>query len=207
MLKKSAFTATLLLLIISSGLSAAVPEEKLQGYLSELQSLEAEFEQQILDASGQRLQHTEGAMRLLKPGRFHWETRKPFPEVLVSNGETLWLYDPGLEQVTVQQLDHRMAHTPALILSGKTAELTQDFHIDYQKNMDTEIFTLVPRAVDSLFEELQLYFQQGHITAIQLEDSLGQQTRVDLIDPQYNQPLDPSVFDFVIPDNIDVIQE
>ncbi|WP_404419736.1 outer membrane lipoprotein chaperone LolA [Marinospirillum sp.] len=195
------------LLLFSFGLSAASPESRLQGYLSELQSLEAEFDQKILDASGQRLQQTEGEMRLLKPGRFHWETRKPFPEVLVSDGQTLWLYDPGLEQVTVQQLDQRMAHTPALILSGETADLTEDFQVDYQKNSDEEVFTLVPRAGDSLFEKLQLFFQQGQITAISLEDSLGQQTRVDLINPRYNQPLSPSGFDFVIPDDIDVIQE
>lgn len=206
MLKKIAVIAALFLLV-SPGLSAATPEEKLQSYLSELQSLEAGFEQQILDARGQRLQHTEGEMRLLKPGRFHWETRKPFPEVLISDGQTLWLYDPDLEQVTIQQLDQRMAHTPALILSGQTADLTEDFQVSYRETRDEEVFTLVPLAGDSLFEELQLFFKQGLISSIQLEDSLGQQTRVDLINPRYNQPLSAASFEFVIPDDIDVIQE
>ena len=195
------------LLLLSFGLSAATPEAKLQSYLSELQSLEAGFEQQLLDARGQRLQQTEGEMRLLKPGRFHWETRNPFPEVLISDGQTLWLYDPDLEQVTIQPLDQRMASTPALILSGEATDLAQDFEISYQKDDRTEVFTLMPLGGDSLFEELQLYFQQGRITAIRLEDSLGQQTRVDLINPRYNQPLDPDGFEFVIPDDVDVIQE
>lgn len=195
------------LFLLSFAVSATTPEAKLQGYLSELQSLEAGFEQKLLDARGQRLQQTEGEMRLLKPGRFHWETRNPFPEVLISDGKTLWLYDPDLEQVTIQPLDQRMASTPALILSGEATDLAEDFQVSHQQGADEEIFTLVPLAGDSLFEELQLYFQQGQITALRLEDSLGQQTRVDLVNPHYNQPLDPAGFEFVIPAGIDVIQE
>lgn len=195
-----------LLLLLSFNLAAATPEEKLQAYLSDLQSLEAGFKQQLLDARGQRLQQTQGEMRLLKPGRFHWETHSPFPEVLISDGQTLWLYDPDLEQVSVQPLDQRMTSTPALILSGDATDLSADFSIRYQQREDEEVFHLEPHGQDSLFETLQLYFQQGQLIGLQLEDSLGQKTRVDLINPRYNQPLDPSGFEFVIPADIDVIE-
>lgn len=202
------FIASLVLVFLAPALSAAQAEKQLQEYLAAIQSLEAGFEQQLVDARGQRLQKTEGDMRLLKPGRFYWETQSPFPEVLVSDGETLWLYDPDLEQVTIQKLDQRMAHTPALILSGETATLSYDFDISLQQKSDDEaVFTLKPLAGDSLFEQMTLYFKQGQLAWLELEDSLGQQTRVELINPRYNQPLDPAGFDFVIPENVDVIQE
>ncbi|SFC05153.1 outer membrane lipoprotein carrier protein [Marinospirillum celere] len=193
--------------LLAPALLADQAEQQLQAYLAEIRSLEAGFEQQLLDARGQRMQKTEGEMRLLKPGRFYWETRNPFPEVLVSDGESLWLYDPDLEQVTIQKLDQRMAYTPALILSGETATLSDDFEITRRQESQQEIFTLTPLAGDSLFEQMELYFRDGQIEAIHLEDSLGQKTRVELLNPRYNQPLDPSGFDFVLPENVDVIQE
>lgn len=180
---------------------------KLQAYLQQLQSLEGRFEQLTLDARGQRLQEAQGVMSLQKPGRFYWQTEQPFPQLLVSNGETLWVYDPDLEQVTIQKLDQRMAHTPALILSGEARDLARHFKISLRVNDREEAFLLRPVGHDSLFEVLRLYFVDGQIKALQLEDSLGQQTRVDLMISAYNQPLDQKRFEFEPPAGVDVIQE
>ncbi|WP_114417772.1 outer membrane lipoprotein chaperone LolA [Marinospirillum perlucidum] len=187
--------------------AATSPEARLETYLENLETVASEFEQQLLDASGQRLQETRGIMRLQKPGRFYWETQFPFPEILVTDGETLWLYDPDLEQVTQQPLDQRQVATPALILSGEASQLSEHFQITYTEGQIEESFTLVPRGEESLFEEMNLYFEEGQIRALRLVDSLGQKTRVDLINPQYNQSLDPAIFDFTPPEGVDVIRD
>ena len=205
MLKKL-FNA-LLLSGLAFSLQAAEDVAKLQAYLQQLQSLEGSFEQLTLDARGQRLQEARGTMSLQKPGRFYWHTEMPYPQLLVSNGETLWVYDPDLEQVTIQKMDQRMTNTPALILSGDARDLTSHFDIQHVSHGKEEEFRMLPLGSDSLFEVLRLYFVDGQISALQLEDSLGQQTRVELTIRTYNQPLDQKQFEFEPPSGVDVIQE
>ena len=194
-------------LLVTTPVFALTPEERLAAHLERLTSLEAYFEQELLDARGQRLQRSQGELRLLKPGRFYWATQHPFPEILISNGETLWLYDPELAQVTVQSLDQRMAHTPALILSGEQVDLSEDFSIDYRRGVNEDRFILKPLAQDSLFERLELTFRHEQIHSLVLEDGLGQRTQVSLTVTSVNQPLDPEDFEFVIPAGVDIIQE
>lgn len=203
---KKIFNA-LLLSGLAFSLQAADDVAKLQAYLQQLQSLEGSFEQLTLDARGQRLQEARGSMSLQKPGRFYWHTEKPYPQLLVSNGVTLWVYDPDLEQVTIQKLDQRMTNTPALILSGDAKDLTSHFDIQYVSHGKEEEFRMLPLGSDSLFEVLRLFFVDGRISALQLEDSLGQQTRVELTISAYNQPLDQKQFEFEPPTGVDVIQE
>lgn len=182
--------------------------QRLYGYLQQMQSLEGHFQQLTRDPRGQRLQEAEGRMSLQKPGRFYWHTEQPFVQLLVSNGEVLWIYDPDLEQVTVQPVDQRTAQTPAVILSGESTDLARHFNITYTRQGDVDAFRLLPKqGEDTLFEVLWLYFLDGRIHALQLEDSLGQQTRVDLQIEGYNQPVDATRFSFEIPDGVDVIQE
>lgn len=200
----------LLLMLLNSSLYAATADnaaKKLQGYLQKMQTLEGSFQQLTLDARGQRVQEAQGSMLLAKPGRFHWRTEQPYPQVLVSNGTRLWVYDPDLEQVTIRNLDARVTQSPALILSGEAADLSENFKISQVTQGERVVFDLVPIKEDSLFEVLSLHFIAGRINALQLEDSLGQKTRVDLTITQFNQPIDNQVFEFEVPANVDVIQE
>lgn len=210
MFKKISLALALLALMTLSGHLFAEKSdaaEKLQGYLQAMQTLEGHFKQLTIDARGQRLQEAQGSMRLAKPGRFYWRTELPYPQVLVSNGTKLWVYDPDLEQVTIQTLDERAAKSPAIILAGKASDLTKYFNISVSAEGKQVIFNLVPIEQDSLFEALSLHFMEGRISALQLEDSLGQKTRVDLTITQFNQPLDNQIFEFEVPENVDVIQE
>ena len=205
MIKKISLLLVLLMLTTSALADSAA--EKLQGYLKQMQTLEGSFQQLTLDARGNRMQEAEGSVQLAKPGRFYWSTEQPFPQVLVSNGTTLWVYDPDLEQVTIQTLDERSTQSPAIILSGEASDLTKHFSINATETGKRVVFDLIPLQQDSLFEELSLDFVEGRISALQLTDSLGQKTRVDLTITQFNQPLDNQVFEFEVPPHVDVIQE
>ena len=205
MLKK---ISLLLLLLTLNGFAVAEDAaEKLQSYLKQMQTLEGNFQQLTLDARGERMQEAEGTMLLPKPGRFYWSTDLPYPQVLVSNGKTLWVFDPDLEQVTIQTLDERATQSPAVILTGDATDLSKHFTINFTASANRVVFNLTPIETDSLFEELSLYFVDERISALQLKDSLGQKTRVDLTITQFNQPIDNQLFEFEVPANVDVIQE
>jgi len=128
-------------------------------------------------------------------------------QLLVSNGEKVWLYDPDLEQVTVQQLDQRLTHTPALLLSGDVSTISENFEVSHKEAGEVVDFTLKPKAKDTLFDNLRLSFRSGVINDMQLIDSVGQRTNILFMGVKMNQPLKADTFTFEIPEGADVISE
>lgn len=194
-------------LFLISGALWASDVSELQKLLSNTQSYQARFQQLVLDAKGQRLQEVGGFMQVKRPGLFRWQTDAPFDQLLVANGKTLWVYDKDLEQVTIQPLDQRISQTPALLLSGDVAALSESYQVSRSGNDASQRFELVPVGADSLFESLSLIFNQDALTEMKLEDSLGQRTTISFVDVVINPELDQKVFEFQVPEGIDVIQE
>ncbi|MDC8802504.1 outer membrane lipoprotein chaperone LolA [Halomonas pacifica] len=181
--------------------------ERLNQLLEPVHTYRANFEQQILDGSGQRLQQAEGRMWLSRPGKFRWEVDAPYAQVVVSDGEEVYLHDPDLEQVTVQALDTRVTHTPALLLSGRVADLTEAYAVSRRQQGTAETFTLTPRSADTLFEELALTFYGEQLGVLQMADSTGQRTAIYFSDVAVNPSLPDERFTFVIPEGADVIRD
>ncbi|WP_020209248.1 outer membrane lipoprotein chaperone LolA [Gilvimarinus chinensis] len=173
--------------------------------LHQLVSLQGRFTQVLQDESGSELERSSGEFVLQKPGRFYWETRDPFPQTLVSNGETIWLYDPDLMQVTVRQVNDNMQRTPALLLSDSAANVAEAYEVSSPADNQ---FVLAPRGEDALFESLTLVFDGADgvkVAQIQLLDGLGQTTVFTFVETEQNKPVDESLFEFVIPDGVDVL--
>jgi outer membrane lipoprotein carrier protein len=181
--------------------------ERLTHLLEPLKTYSADFDQQILDGSGQRLQEASGHIWLSRPGQFRWEVEAPYHQVVVSNGQEVYLYDPDLEQVTIQPLDTRVTHTPALLLSGKANALTENYEVSRQQQGTTETFTLLPKSPDTLFEDLKLTFRGEQLRGLQMSDSTGQRTAIAFADVEANAPIESSRFEFKVPEGTDVIQE
>ena len=181
--------------------------ERLSRLLNPLNTYAASFEQQILDGSGQRLQEARGKMWLSRPGKFRWEVDAPYRQVVVSDGEQVYLHDPDLEQVTVQPLDTRVTQTPALLLSGSADQLTESYDVSRQQQGATETFTLVPQAADTLFEQLKMTFHDERLGGLQMTDSTGQRTAIEFDDAELNPSIEASRFTFEIPEGADVIRE
>ncbi|TDO06858.1 MULTISPECIES: outer membrane lipoprotein chaperone LolA [Halomonas] len=194
-------------LIAPVSVLASEGAERLAELLEPLETYVADFEQQILDGSGQRLQEARGRMWLSRPGKFRWEVDAPYEQLVVSAGEEVILYDPDLEQATVQPLDQRVTHTPALLLSGSADELTGSYEVTRQQQGVSETFTLVPRNPDTLFEQLKMTFRGETLDLLQMTDSTGQRTAIAFDNVRVNEPLDDSRFTFEIPAGTDVIRE
>ena len=180
---------------------------RLSDLLGKAETLSGRFSQLTLDASGTHLQEATGQMELKRPGLFRWHTDAPLEQLLVSNGQQVWLYDPDLEQVTIQQLDQRLTHTPALLLSGDVSKISDNFEISHKEGGSVVDFILKPKAKDSLFDNLRLSFRNGVINDMQLIDGSGQRTNILFLSVKMNQPLDAAQFSFQPPADADVIEE
>jgi len=205
---KRRYTIALIMALFSLPLSATEQAAaELSELLSKAQTLRGGFTQLTLSASGTRLQEVKGQMALKRPGMFNWHTDAPLEQLLVSNGETVWLYDPDLEQVTVQKLDERLTHTPALLLSGDVSKISEHFDITVQEDGDQRRFILKPKGADSLFDSLQLSFRRDLISEMQLIDNSGQRTSIHFTGVQMNRVLIGTTFEFDIPPATDVIEQ
>ncbi|MDD1507459.1 outer membrane lipoprotein chaperone LolA [Pseudomonas sp. CNPSo 3701] len=201
----------LLAVLTTASLFAHADDEaavkRLTELLNQAQTITARFSQLSLDGSGTQLQETAGELALKRPGLFRWHTDQPMEQLLVSDGKQVWLYDPDLEQVTIQSLDQRLTHTPALLLSGDVSQIRENFEITFKEGGNVVDFILKPKAKDTLFDSLRLSFRNGVLNDMQLIDSIGQRTNILFMSVKMNQPLDDKQFRFDIPEGADVIQE
>ena len=180
---------------------------KLSALLGSTQTISGKFSQLTLDSTGTQLQEASGQMVLQRPGLLRWHTDPPLKQLLVSNGEKVWLYDPDLMQVTVQKIDQRLTHTPALLLSGDVSKISENFTITYKEGGPVIDFILTPAAKDTLFDTLRLSFRNGVINDMQLLDAVGQRTNILFMDVQVNEPIDAGQFVFDAPPGVDVIED
>lgn len=203
----------MLLLSVLSVTSVAVAADdevavqRLTELLNQAQTIEARFSQLTLDGGGTQLQETSGQLALKRPGLFRWHTDAPMEQLLVSNGEKVWLYDPDLQQVTIQNLDQRLTHTPALLLSGDVSKIRENFEISHNEGGSVVDFILKPKSKDTLFDSLRLSFRNQVLNDMQLIDSIGQRTNILFLNVKMNEPQDDAQFTFEIPAGADVIQE
>lgn len=176
--------------------------------LESYESYQARFIQIVVNEGGSRVQESRGFLKAKRPGLFYWETRDPYPQFIVSNGSTVEVYDPDLEQVTVHSLDERVQTTPALLLSGEVGNLDETYKVSGRnKGEHTREFTLEPRNADSLFVSLRLTFYKGELQEMRMEDSLSQISVLSFDDIELNRAIEDTAFTLDYPDEVDVIRD
>lgn len=189
---------------------AAVGEQSesvVQRYFRNLQSLRADFVQTVFDDQSRLIQTSSGRMLMQKPGRFRWDYQEPYPQVIVADGERLWLYDKELEQVTVRPLEQALTATPLALLSG-VAPIEEAFIVgDQLQRADMQWYALYPRVEQPEFKVLRVGFKSGKLDMIELEDAFNQLTRLSFEDLEPNADIDPRQLRFVPPPGVDVIGE
>lgn len=175
--------------------------------LEQAKSMTGNFSQITLDVTGTRLQETSGDLAMKRPGLFRWHTSAPNEQLLISDNKKIWLYDPDLEQLTIQKMDQRMSHTPALLLSGNVSEIQKDFNISSKQAGKLISFLLTPKNKDSLFNSLSLTFLDNTVNSMILVDNVGQRTSIAFKNIKMNVPVDNKLFKFEPPKGTDIIEE
>ncbi|MFC3151614.1 outer membrane lipoprotein chaperone LolA [Litoribrevibacter euphylliae] len=179
--------------------------DRLSSLLEGMNAYSAGFEQTTHDAQGVIKQRGQGNFVLEQPGRFRWVVNEPFPQTIVSDGKSVWVYDPDLEQVSIDFLDERASKTPAVLLSGSAEEIRKHYRISNSRDTLKEMFILSPKDEGSLFTMLVLNFVDDKLVEMQIEDSLGQFTKIAFTDVTLNPSLDSDTFSVSFPDYVDVL--
>ena len=205
------YLAQLLLVLSGAVAVAAEPVDEETGrrlvdrFVQDITTFSAGFEQVLLDPDGEVLERTGGTLEISRPGRFRWSYVEPYEQWLIADGLNIWSYDIDLAQVTVKPQAQALANTPALLLGGAEDALEQFDYGGSYKETETTWVRLAPKNTDSGFMRVELGFIDGTLTRMVFFDNLDQTTLVEFRDLAVNAPIDASRFDFVAPDDVDVI--
>jgi len=180
--------------------------EKDSGAMSELinrlepvKHFSGNFTQKVFDADGNMLQQGSGTLSISKPNKLNWKTVEPEESIIVSNGETLWFFDPFIEQVTAYNFESAVANTPILLITNNDRSLWDNYTISKSDNR----FDIRSRDDEAQVKVLSLYFEGTMISKIDIEDVTGQISKIQLTDINTDKP-EPSLFEFVIPEGIEL---
>jgi outer membrane lipoprotein carrier protein len=174
-------------------------------HVQDVTNLQGDFVQTVRDTSGRVVQTTKGFMLVAKPGKMRWETQPPYQQLVVSDGNDLWVYDRDLEQVTVRNMDNEVQGTPALLLSGRAQDVEKNFLVGEAEVGFTRVFHLVAKDKSQLFESLDFVYEGRRLVRMRIFDATGQVTEIAFSNVLVNELLAASLFQFETPDGVDVI--
>lgn len=192
-------------LVCATGVASAGGVAQLRQFVETARSAQGEFEQTVFAASGRKPQRASGSFVFARPGKFRWTYDKPYPQLLVSDGDKLWSWDRDLNQVTVKRLGDALGSTPAAILAGDDA-IERNFELAEAGSSDgLEWVHAKPRQADSSFESMRMGFAGGVLKRMELKDNFGQTTLIEFRTLVAGARPDPAQFRFVPPPGADVI--
>lgn len=181
--------------------------DQLHDFLKQTKTLRADFAQAVIAKSGRKPQQSSGVVAISRPGKLRWEIQKPYPQLVVGDGEKIWIHDPELQQVTVRKAGQAIGGSPAALLSGSN-ELEKNFILKEAGESDGMAWVeATPKANDSGFERVRLGFSGSDLKAMELLDSFGQTTLIRFSRIEKNPVLPASTFRFTPPAGIDVVGE
>ena len=212
LLKQTIVLSTLLSVSAGTSFSQSAisenPLSRLDILLGTIETLAADVVQLIIESDGGVLEESDIEMLLKKPDGFYWETLTPFPELIVTDGSTLWNYQPDLEQVVIEAWDSSRSELAAQLLSGNIESLDGEYTIESVTPSESEHqeFELIPRAADNVYQLISINFMRDELESIYLNSKNGQQTVWRFENVIRNSPIDDAQFQFVPPENIEIIE-
>ncbi len=178
---------------------------RLDRFFDEVDTLQGRFTQAVVDEQGKTIQRGEGRVWLARPGRFRWEYERPYPQMILADGQRLWIYDEELEQVTVKPQRDALGAAPIALLDRR-AELGDEFDVKGVVHQDgLDWITLEPRVRDTEFVRVRMGLKGAVVRRMELLDQFGQTTRIAFSDLRLNAPIDSKVFRFHPPEGVDVL--
>jgi outer membrane lipoprotein carrier protein len=205
------FFATFATLAGASGL------DSLEAFVKTAKTGKAEFSQVVTapskDGQAARSKTSSGTFEFSRPSRFRFIYRKPFEQTIVADGQTLWLYDVDLNQVTSRKQSAVLASSPAALIASAAdiKALQADFNLSNlgtaPDNDGLEWVLASPKAKEGLLQSVRVGFKGSDLSVLEILDSFGQRSVMRFAGLRINMALEPATFQFKPPAGADLIQQ
>lgn len=188
-----------------SSVSASDAIQRLDKFFSEVNSFEGQFIQTVFDENGEVLQEAKGDVFLDKPGRFRWQYNQPYPQLILADGEYLWIYDEDLLQASAKPIDAALGNAPIMLLTN-VRPLTDDFEIkDAEVKGGLSWVELTPLVQDTEFHKIHIGLDDQGVKKMELQDHFSQKTVIEFTNLLTNVSFAPDQFKFIAPEGVDVV--
>jgi chaperone LolA len=191
------------LLFASAGHAADL--ERLRAFVRDTQTARAQFTQSVADKGGRVTQSAQGEFLLARPGKFRWSVQKPYKQLLVGDGQRVWIFDEDLNQVIVRRLGDALGATPAALLSGNQDVERAFTWNDLPPADGLDWLSATPIAQETTFAQIKLGFDARGLAALELLDAFGQKSVVRFSNFERNPKFAADTFTFAPPKGADVI--
>ena len=170
---------------------------ELERFANQLESFQAEFKQTVKSQDGRIQDQTGGIIWLESPDKLRWVYTGEFPEIIVADGQNIWVYDESLDQVTVKPQSDKSTNSPLMILTD-VSQLDEQFQVTELGDIE-DMLLLELKSLDdeSEFERILLGMNGDGIRMMAMEDAFGQRTEVHFENIVMNPTIDPGLFEML----------
>lgn len=188
--------------------ASAPGSQVLQHFFHQVRTVQAQFTQVVADRNGRIIKRAAGTVWIQRPGKFRWVYAGSNGQTIVSDGTQVWLYDPALQQVTIQPLGKTLGSTPAALIAGKDILASRFVIRDLGSKDGLRWVELQPKGgQDQGFTTVRLGFDgRGALQEMRMEDAFQQETVLTFHDIRLNQPIAAREFQFTPPAGVDVLK-
>ena len=195
--------------------------ESLENFVKTVKSGRADFTQVVTapakDGQAARSKTSTGSFEFQRPSRFKFVYKKPFAQSIVADGQTLWMYDVDLNQVTARAQSQVLGSTPAALIAAAPdlRALQADFELQAAPDKDgLQWVAATPRAKDGQLQSVRIGFKAGdkgdkagELAALEITDSFGQRSVLTFSRFESNPALPAETFQFKPPAGADVVRQ
>ncbi len=207
----SVITAALLLASLSSWASGL---DALENFVKTAKSGRADFTQVVTSPAkeGQagRTKTSSGTFEFSRPSKFRFTYRKPFEQTIVADGQTLWIHDVDLNQVTSRKQAQVLNSTPAALIAAAPdlASLRKDFNFEAAPDSGgMQWVQATPKTKDGQLNAVKIGFKGNELAALEIFDGFGQRSMLTFARMELNTAVKPEAFAFKAPQGADVVKQ
>ena len=198
--------AALVAASLAVGSAQAGARDDLDAFTRDLKGLRGDFTQRVYDLRGKVKETSSGSVALSAPRLFRWEYEKPYPQLIVADGEFVWIYEPDLQQATKRPQDAEEQKSPLAAVINPDALDRQFTVTEAGTDSGLEWLQLTPKTgEDDGFRSARLGFGKAGLARMTVVDALGQRTEIVFSDWKRNPSFATGTFRFVPRKDVDVV--
>lgn len=197
--------------------AAAIPAtglESLENFVKTVKSGKSDFQQTVTSPArageAPRVKTSSGSFEFQRPGKFKFQYKKPFEQLILADGQHLWIYDADLNQASQRKQSAAFANTPAALIASATdlSALRNEFTLENAPEKDGLTWVSAkPKAADSTLQTVRIGFRSDALAQLDITDSFGQRSLIQFSGMQTNPALSAEAFKFALPKGAELLKQ
>ncbi len=209
-----ATTFLIALYAVSMPASALNGLESLENFVKTVKSGQSDFTQVVTSPAkageAPRVKSSSGTFQFQRPGKFKFQYKKPFEQLILADGISLWIYDADLNQASQRKQSAAFANTPAALIASATdlSALRNEFTLENAAEKDGLIWVSAkPKSADSTLQTVRIGFKADALQQLDITDSFGQRSLINFTAMQPNVSLPANSFQFALPKGAELLKQ